>query len=133
MPSIAVEGQKPLTKKDVKKLTEMLLQKRDELTGQITSLRNDAIDDSDSINWEEDGTDAFDREFAFQMAGSRNDMLNQIEDSLRRIHEDTFGNCDMCGGKIGAARMKALPFCKTCIECQSQSEVGRPPRIKIPA
>lgn len=122
-----------LTKKEIGDLKEMLLGKRDQLTGQISKLKNDAVDGSDSTNWEEDGTDAFDREFAFKMAGSRNEMLNQIDEALRKIEENTYGVCEVCNEKIGRNRAKVLPFCKTCINCQAESEQGRTPnRVRVP-
>ena len=122
----------PLTKKDIISLKEMLIRKRDEITGQITKLKSDAVDGSDSSNWEEDGTDAFNREFAFKMAGSRNEMLNQVDKALNKIAENTYGICDDCDSTIGRARMTVLPFCGTCINCQAQSEEGRAPkRIRV--
>jgi DnaK suppressor protein len=125
--------QEPLTKKDVNDLKDMLMRQRDELTGQVAKLRNDAVDGSDSTNWEEDGTDAFDREFAFKMVGSRNEMLNQIDEALQKMAEDRFGICEGCNNKIGRARIRVLPFCRTCIHCQSKSEQGRvSSRAKMP-
>jgi RNA polymerase-binding protein DksA len=112
----------------------MLLSKREQLAGQIAILKNDAVAGSDSANWEEDGTDAFDREFAFKMAGSSNDLLKQIDEALRRIEEETYGQCETCAGRIGRDRIRALPFCKTCIDCQAESEKdGTPNRVQLPA
>ena len=122
-----------LNGEDVEKLRDMLIEKRAVLIGQIISLKQDAVDGSDSGNWEEDGTDAFDREFAFKMAGSSNELLNQIDESLRRIDENTYGSCDLCGEKIGKARMQALPFCQMCISCKSEAESGGPRRVRVPA
>ena len=56
------------------------------------------------------------------MAGSVNEQLNQIDDALRMIDKGTYGICESCGKKIGKLRMEALLFCKTCIQCQSESE-----------
>jgi len=123
----------PLTEKDIDTLKQMLLRKRDDLTGQISKLKNDAVDGRDSTNWEEDGTDAFDREFAFKMAGSRNEMITQIDEALLKTLEKTYGVCEACNKKIGRARMNVLPFCKTCVDCQTQSEQGRvPSRVRLP-
>ncbi len=111
-----------LSEKDIERLKEKLIEQREHIRKKIESLQNDAVAGSDTTNWEEDGTDIFDREFAFKMAGSVNEHLNQIDDALRMIEDGTYGICEMCGKKIGRLRMEALPFCKTCIQCQSESE-----------
>ncbi len=126
-----VEPPEPVTAKDIAKLKKALLQKREQLVAQVASLKHDAVADHDSSNWEEDGSDAFGREFAFKMAGSSHDSLQQIEASLRRMDEKTYGTCDMCEEKIGRLRMEALPFCKTCINCQSESEADRSAYLRI--
>jgi DnaK suppressor protein len=121
----------PVTSKDIQKLKQVLLKKREQLAAQVIALKHDAVADHDSSNWEEDGTDAFEREFAFKMAGSGHNSLQEIEESLRRIEEKTYGACDMCSEKIGRLRMEALPFCKTCINCQSESEADRSAYLRI--
>ncbi len=126
-----LEPPEPVTRKDIQKLRKVLLQKREQLAAQVIALKHDAVADHDSSNWEEDGTDAFEREFAFKMAGSSHDSLQQIEESLRRIEEKTYGVCDVCSEMIGRLRMEALPFCKTCIDCQAESEVDRAAYLRI--
>ena len=115
----------PVSEEDIVRLKEMLLERRKQISVKVDSLRDDAVAGNDSANWEEDGTDAFNREFAFKMAGSGNDMVNQIDDALRMIDENSYAICESCGEKIGRLRMEALLFCKTCIQCQSESEADR--------
>ncbi len=112
----------PVSDEDIVRLKAMLIERRNDIVKKVDSLCDDAVAGSDSANWEEDGTDAFNREFAFKMAGSVNDMLNQIDDALRKIKENSYGDCESCGEKIGRLRMESLLFCKTCIQCQSESE-----------
>jgi RNA polymerase-binding protein DksA len=58
------------------------------------------------------------------MALERNlqDILEQIEDSLRKIESRTYGICDVCGGPIGERRLTALPYATLCIQCQGRLE-----------
>jgi len=33
-----------------------------------------------------------------------------------------YGRCEFCGGKISEARLNALPYTNSCIECQRENE-----------
>jgi DnaK suppressor protein len=106
-------------------LKEQLLAMRERLVTQIEALKDDSLRRDDEVNTEEDGTDAFDRQFALDLATSEQDAVVQIDESLRRIEEGRYGVCEECAGAIEAPRLKALPFVRTCIACQSQLENGR--------
>jgi len=42
------------------------------------------------------------------------------------MREGTYGQCDVCGGKIPLARLNALPYATNCIDCQRAAESGGP-------
>src|SRR5512135_2606848 len=48
--------------------------------------------------------------------------LEQIERALKRIVEGVYGRCEFCGGKIAEARLNALPYTNSCIDCQRENE-----------
>lgn len=48
--------------------------------------------------------------------------LEQIERALQRIVEGVYGRCEFCGGKIAEARLNALPYTNSCIDCQRENE-----------
>jgi DnaK suppressor protein len=50
------------------------------------------------------------------------EKLAQIDEALSRITEGTYGVCEECGGKIGAERMKVMPFARMCIDCKAELE-----------
>ena len=80
---------------------------------------------SHSTHMADHGTDNFDRELALSLASSRQDSIYEIEDAIRRIDEGEYGTCESCGCPIERLRLKALPFAKKCIPCQSAAERGR--------
>ena len=49
--------------------------------------------------------------------------LGQIEHALQRIVEGAYGRCEFCNGKIAEARLNALPYTNSCIDCQRENEV----------
>ena len=36
----------------------------------------------------------------------------------------TYGECEICGNKIPLARLNALPYATSCIECQRAAEIS---------
>lgn len=44
--------------------------------------------------------------------------LKQINAALKRISEDKYGECDVCGCEIEEKRLFALPLARYCIDCQ---------------
>ncbi len=80
---------------------------------------------SHSTHMADHGTDNFDRELALSLASSRQDSLYDIEDAIRRIDDGEYGACEACSKPIERPRLKALPFAKKCLACQSEAERGR--------
>lgn len=109
-----------------------LLALRDRLATQIEKMRESALKRDDEVNPEEDGTDAFDRLFTLERAGTDQKTINQINNALRAIKEGTYGTCELCDGLIESARLHALPFVKNCVACQSELERQRNGRAAAP-
>jgi len=68
--------------------------------------------------------DAASDEISSQLAEVESRELAQIESALERIREGNYGLCEVCGCKIPQARLTALPYAMTCIDCQRASETG---------
>ncbi len=140
-PGLPVVAAKPLPKtlkfseKDLEMFRKELMALRDRLTGQVARMRQDSLTRDDEVNPEEDGTDAFDRLFALERAGSDQDLIFTIDESIRAIDEGKYGVCGGCSSLIEKPRLQALPFAKNCIKCQSEMERGRNgigPRRQVP-
>ena len=125
------------SKKDLDGFRDQLFALYEDLAGQIGKMRKNALRRDDEVNVEEDGSDAFDRLFALERAGTEQETINQITNALRAIREGAYGVCDACGGLVEKARLQALPFVKNCMVCQSEMERhktrgGAVPRRMIP-
>ena len=48
--------------------------------------------------------------------------LHDIDESLRKIHEGSYGICEECGEEIGEKRLKILPAATLCVICQGNKE-----------
>ena len=117
---------KKLGKRDSEMMRKMLIELRQRLSQQVSILKDESLYRSDEIRTGEEGTDVFDRQFALNLASSEQEAIHDIDDAIRRIDEGTYGVCEDCGCVIGKARLKALPFVRSCMQCQSEKERNRP-------
>lgn len=107
----------------LQRLQQSLAERRDELRGrlggELNSLLYKSTDTGDSAD---QAFDSGSEEVASQLAELESRELNQIEHALVRIKQGTYGICEGCQKKIKMARLNALPFTTTCIECQREME-----------
>jgi len=68
--------------------------------------------------------DAAQDEISSQLAEVESRELANIERALTRIKNGSYGECEICGGKIPLARLNALPYATSCIECQRAAETN---------
>lgn len=83
----------------------------------IEDLKNQEI--NDELDYAELMSDSFTEGM---IANHQIEELNQIDDALKRIKNDLYGNCDMCGITIPIGRLKAKPFARYCTECREVYE-----------
>lgn len=112
--------------KERNEIREMLMTMREGLSERIRSLKDESLTRRDDVNDMEDGTDAFDRQFSLNIASSENDSLFEIDHAIRRLDEGAYGVCEQCHALIEKMRLKALPFVRLCVACQSENEKGKP-------
>src|SRR4051794_28570927 len=66
--------------------------------------------------------DSANDEISSQLVEIESRELGQIEHALQRIAAGVYGRCEFCGGKISEARLNALPYTNSCIDCQRENE-----------
>ncbi|MBP5319766.1 MAG: TraR/DksA C4-type zinc finger protein, partial [Kiritimatiellae bacterium] len=108
------------SKEDLLQFKKELLALRDQLMGRSGALRNAALQGTDDINPEEDGTDAFLRQQTLDQVKKQHELIANINTALRAIEDGTYGICCNCGELIRKQRLSYLPFAKHCITCQSE-------------
>lgn len=57
----------------------------------------------------------YEKNMTIQMSEGDKKILQAIEHALKRIDNETFGNCTTCGKPIDSARLEALPWALTCV------------------
>jgi DnaK suppressor protein len=77
----------------------------------------------------DDGRDTYDvaseerdREISYILNDRDREKLAAIDQALDRIEQGTYGICESCDAEIAAERLKAMPFTRLCVQCQSERE-----------
>jgi RNA polymerase-binding transcription factor DksA len=71
------------------------------------------------------GTDTFDRDFALSMVASEQEALSEIDAAIKRIHDGTYGICEITQKPISKERLLAVPFTRYSAEAQKDIERNR--------
>lgn len=123
---------KKLDKKTVGYYKKLLLDKREELLGDISHISEETLkktqkDASGDISgyafhMADVATDNYDREFSLGLASKEREVLQEINLALQKLQEGTFGLCESCKKPITQARLKAMPYASYCLKCQQSKE-----------
>ena len=120
-------------KDSIKKLQALLINRRDALrqalAGDLSLLK--ALPEQTGGDVVDAALDAAQDEISSKLAEVESRELVQIDAALERIQQGTYGQCEICGSKIPLARLNALPYALTCIECQRAAEDGTGPTADL--
>lgn len=131
IPSVK-KGDDRLTDEDLKHFEQRLLTERARIMKEMGHLettvlkvnpRDSAGDLSGySFHMADAGTDAMEREKAFDIASKEGRLLMEIDAALRRLYNGEYGNCEVTGKPISRARLEALPWARLSLEEQEKRE-----------
>ncbi|MDD5681142.1 MAG: TraR/DksA family transcriptional regulator, partial [Candidatus Omnitrophica bacterium] len=96
-----------MNKIEIEKFKKLLLQKRDDIMSDVNHITEDTRKTSHkeasgdlssySMHMADVASDNYDREFSFNLASGERNTLLDIDDSLKRIKDKTYGKCIVCG------------------------------------
>ncbi len=124
----------PLSRKELRHFREILLEKRNDLVGDLTGIEAGALRNSrqegvgDLSNMPthpaDIGSDNYEQEFSLGLMESERQLLKEIDEALERIAENTYGICLGTGKPIPKPRLEARPWARYCIEYARKIEQG---------
>ncbi len=121
---------KRLTAEEIQEFKALLLAKRKEILGDVSTIEKEALQKSRSdlsnmpIHMADVGSDNFEQEFTLELLDSERKVLVEIEDALKRVEEDTYGICEGTGKPIERSRLEAIPWARYSVEYANQKEKG---------
>ncbi|OGR83846.1 MAG: hypothetical protein A2902_02415 [Elusimicrobia bacterium RIFCSPLOWO2_01_FULL_64_13] len=104
-----------------KRFQDLLLRKREDIMGMVKRKENDIT--LGEIGDEADvASQTFEREMMFELTNGERIVLDDIEAGLRKMEKGDYGSCESCRKKISSVRLRAMPWARYCIACQSRTE-----------
>ena len=108
--------------RDLEHFRHLLLLKRAELVGDVSSMEREALQHADTnlstlpVHMADQGTDAYEQEFTLGLVEKDRELLREINAALAKIHDGSYGLCEGTGEPIGKPRLEARPWAKYSIE-----------------
>jgi DnaK suppressor protein len=120
----ATPQSKSLTKKELKKFQEQLLEKRKSVIERARQMLSDGmmLDANDLPDEMDLASSEYIQSFEFRLRGREKGLLTKLDLALKKIDEGTFGVCETCDEPIGKKRLEARPETSLCIKCKEDQE-----------
>lgn len=127
-PGKGVSVKSTMDKKNVEHFRQVLLQKRTELIGDISTMETEALmGESGALShlpqhMAEQGSDVYGQSLSLDLAAADRRLIKEIDDALLRIQAGTYGVCELTGKPIKIERLHELPWARYSIEAAREVE-----------
>ena len=108
-------------------LRRMLMERRrelqDEIQSRVRNVREErAVGDSRTVGLGEPLDAEPEDDLAFALIQLKGELLERVNEAVRRMDEGAYGRCADCGELIDASRLRAMPFAVRCRDCEQTRE-----------
>ncbi len=107
------------------------LKLREKLSKQVRQLASEACEETPnySMYMADAATDSFDRDLTLGLVSFEQEALYEIDATLKRIEDGTYGTCELTGRPIPWARLVAIPWARFSLGSEKMIESGVHPHI----
>jgi RNA polymerase-binding protein DksA len=130
------KNQAGLTSREVEMFRALLLEKRRELVGDVSSIERDSLRASSGSNLSnlplhmaDMGTDNYEQEFTIGLMEKDRKLLKELNHALAKIQDGSYGICEGTGQPISKVRLEAQPWARFSIDYARRLEHGGIGRI----
>jgi DnaK suppressor protein len=116
-----------LDKKTIAKFRKILLKEREQIVGEVKQfvesskeMGQDGIQDIG-----DEAANIYNKQVLLSLNENERTRLNEVDESLDRIENGTYGVCEECGGPISLKRLEVRPVAKYCVPCLTKLEKGK--------
>lgn len=102
--------------RNVEEYRKMLTDRLNVLTGRLEGIADELSEPGDQ-DFEERATEREGDEVLERLGTTGLIEIQQIKAALKRIEDDSYGYCLVCGDEIPEARLNVVPHAPTCVRC----------------
>lgn len=117
-----------LTKSEIQKFRKQLEGLKEQISHSLSNCTAEVKKPDEATGYSQhqadQGTDDFDRRISLEVTSQEFQVLRQIERSLEKVLDGTYGICDISGDEIPKARLEAMPYANTTVKAQEKLERG---------
>jgi RNA polymerase-binding transcription factor len=116
-----------LDKRMLARFKKVLLKEREEIVGEVKQIYESSQemgqDGTQDIG--DEAANIYNKQILLSLNENERMRLQEVDESLDRIANGTYGICEECGGPISLKRLEARPVAKYCVPCLTNMEKGK--------
>jgi RNA polymerase-binding transcription factor len=116
-----------LDKKTIAKFKKLLFKQREEIVGEVKQM----VESSKEMGQDgiqdigDEAANIYNKQVLLSLNENERTRLQEVDESLDRIENGTYGICEECGGPISLKRLEVRPVAKYCVPCLTKLEKGK--------
>jgi DnaK suppressor protein len=121
------KGLDKLDKKTITKFKKILLKEREQIVGEVKQI----VESSKEMGQDgiqdigDEAANIYNKQVLLSLNENERMRLQEVDESLDRIENRTYGICEECGGPISLKRLEVRPVAKYCVPCLTKLEKGK--------
>lgn len=121
------DQRKELDKKAIAKFKKILLKEREQIVGEVRQI----VESSKEMGQDgiqdigDEAANIYNKQVLLSLNENERTRLQEVDESLDRIENGTYGICEECGEPIGIKRLEVRPVAKYCVPCKTKLEKGK--------
>ena len=121
------KGPDKLDKKMIARFKKILLKEREQIVGEVKQI----VESSKEMGQDgiqdigDEAANIYNKQVLLSLNENERMRLQEVDESLDRIENGTYGVCEECGELIGLKRLEVRPVAKYCVPCKTKMEKGK--------
>ena len=113
-----------LDRKTIARFKRILLKEREQIVGEVKQI----VESSKEMGQDgiqdigDEAANIYNKQVLLSLNENERLRLKEVDESLDRIENGTYGICEECGGPISIKRLEVRPVAKYCVPCLTKLE-----------
>jgi len=121
------KGLDKIDKKTLARFRKILLKEREQIVGEVKQI----VESSKEMGQDgiqdigDEAANIYNKQVLLSLNENERQRLKEVDESLDRIENGTYGICEECGGPISIKRLEVRPVAKYCVPCLTKLDKGK--------